>query len=112
MRVLPLLIVLALPALELAVGVRLARELGWWLLAWLALAALAGAALVREAGHGLEIRLMRALMSGESILTGVLESGRTMLAGLFLIFPGVITDVIAFALLLLPFRAPLAPGGR
>jgi UPF0716 protein FxsA len=106
MRVLPLLILLGFPALELFVMVRLAHEIGWWLGAWLILAALVGTALVREAGVGLPGKLAYALRNGDSILSGVMDTGRTLLAGLLLIFPGVLSDIVAIGLLLLPFRAP------
>ena len=110
MRLLPLLILLGFPALEFFVMVRLAHEIGWWLAVWLLLSALIGAALVREAGIGLPGRLATALRAGDSILTGVMDSGRTLLAGLLLIFPGVLSDIIAVALLLVPFRVPFAAG--
>ncbi|MBA2690735.1 MAG: FxsA family protein [Burkholderiales bacterium] len=89
--------------------VRLAHEIGWWVAAWLLLAALVGAALVREAGIGLPGRLITALREGNSIFSGVVDSGRTLIAGLLLIFPGLLSDVMAIGLLLVPFRGPLAP---
>lgn len=110
MRLLPILILLGFPTLELFVMVRLADEIGWWLGAWLLLSALVGAALVREAGMGLPGRLVSALREGNSILSGVVDSGRTLIAGLLLIFPGMLSDLIALALLLVPFRVPLASG--
>lgn len=108
MRLLPVLILLGFPALEFFVMARLAHEIGWWLGAWLVLTALVGAALVREAGAGLPGRLARALHEGDSILSGVMDSGRTLIAGLLLIFPGVLSDVLALVLLLVPFRVPVA----
>ncbi|HVK53823.1 MAG TPA: FxsA family protein, partial [Burkholderiales bacterium] len=61
MRLLPLLILLGFPALELFVMVRAAQEIGWWLAVWLALAVLMGATLIREAGVGLPGKLANAL---------------------------------------------------
>ncbi len=110
MRLLPVLILLGFPALELFTMVRLAHEIGWWLGVWLFCSALLGAALVREAGIGLPGRLATALRDGNSILSGVVDSGRTLVAGLLLIFPGVLSDFVAFALLLVPFRLPAASG--
>ena len=110
MRLLPLLILLAFPAVELFVMVRLAHEIGWWLAVWLVLSAVIGGALVHEAGIGMAGRLATALRDGDSILPGVMDSGRTLLAGLLLIFPGVVSDFLAIALLLVPFRVPFAAG--
>jgi UPF0716 protein FxsA len=44
-------------------------------------------------------------------MRGLLDSGRKVLAALFLILPGVLSDVIALLLLLLPINVgrPLAP---
>ena len=108
MRLLPMLILLGFPALELIVAIRLAHDIGWWLGAWLVISALVGAALVRGAGIGLPGRLATALREGNSILTGVVDSGRTLIAGLLFIFPGVLSDLLAIAILLVPFRIPLA----
>jgi UPF0716 family protein affecting phage T7 exclusion len=44
-------------------------------------------------------------------MRGLLDSGRKVLAALFLILPGVLSDVIALLLLLLPINvgAPFSP---
>jgi len=110
MRVLPLLILLGFPALELFIMVRLAQEIGWWLGVWLVLSAVVGAALVREASSGLPGKLADALRNGDSIFSGVMDTGRTLIAGLLLIFPGVLSDIVAICLLLIPFRVPVASG--
>lgn len=108
MRVLPLIILLGFPALELFIMVRLAQEIGWWLGGWLIFSAAVGAALVREASSGLPGKLVGALRNGDSIFSSVMDTGRTLIAGLLLIFPGVISDIIAICLLLIPFRVPVA----
>lgn len=108
MRLLPLLILLGFPALELYILVRIAHEIGWWLAAWLVMTTVLGVALVREAGVGLPKRLVTALQEGQPVLGGLMDSGRTLIAGLLLIFPGVISDIIAIAILLLPLRTPFA----
>jgi UPF0716 protein FxsA len=102
MRLLPLLILLGFPALELFIMVRLAQEIGWWLGAWLVFTALVGAALVREAGIGLPGKLANALKNSDSIFSSVMDTSRTLIAGLLLIFPGVLSDILAIALLLVP----------
>jgi UPF0716 protein FxsA len=52
--------------------------------------------------------LADALRNGDSILSGVMNTGRTLIAGLLLIFPGVLSDIVAICLLLIPFRVPVA----
>jgi UPF0716 protein FxsA len=82
--------------------VRLTQTLGWWMLAWVVLAACAGMALIKEARFALVARLAAGVAQGRFSITALTDSARTVLAGLFLIFPGVISDVIALMLLLLP----------
>jgi UPF0716 protein FxsA len=106
MRLLLLAILLGFPLLEIALLARLAEMHGWWVLAWVVLAAMAGVALLKEARFALVARLGAALAAGQFSIAAVVDSARTVLAGLFLIFPGVVSDFIALALLLLPRRFP------
>lgn len=97
-----LLILLGFPALEIYVLAKLAGTVGWWLLPWLLSSALVGGWLVREAGAMLPLRLFAALQAGHSPSFSLLIGFRTVLAGILLIFPGVVSDFLALILLLLP----------
>ena len=79
---------------------------GGWVLAWLVFAAIAGVVLIKQARFSLVTRLAAALSQGQFSLAAIIDSFRTVLAGLLLIFPGVISDVMALFLLLLPLREP------
>lgn len=102
MRLLLLAILLGFPVLEIVVLVRLGESHGWWVLAWVVLAACAGAALIKEARFALIARLAAALAEGRYPIAALIASARTVVAGFFLIFPGVVSDLIALTLLLLP----------
>lgn len=102
MRLILVAILLGFPVLELVVLVRLADTLGWWVLAWVVLAACAGAALIKEARFALVARLAAGFAHGEFSISALTDSARTVIAGLLLIFPGVVSDLIALTLLLLP----------
>lgn len=102
MRLLLIVILLGFPLLEAVVLVRLSQTLGWWVLAWVVLSACAGMALIKEARFTLLARLAAGLAEGEFSITALSHSARTVLAGLLLIFPGVVSDLIAITLLLLP----------
>lgn len=106
MRLLLLAILLGFPLLELVLLARLAESHGWWVLAWVVLAAMAGFALLKEARFALVARLGAELAAGQFSIAAVIDSARTVLAGLLLIFPGIISDFIALTLLLLPRRVP------
>ena len=111
MRLILVAILLGFPVLELAVLVRLADSLGWWILAWVVLAACAGAALIKEARFALVARLAAGIAHGEFPIAALTDSARTVIAGLLLIFPGVVSDLIALTLLLLPSARTVSHGG-
>lgn len=103
-RLLLLAILLGFPLLEAVVLVRLSQTLGWWVLAWVVLAACAGMALIKEARFALVARLAAGLAQGHFSINALTDSARTVIAGLLLIFPGVVSDLMAITLLLLPGR--------
>ena len=107
MRLVLFAILLGFPLLEAVVLVRLSQVIGWWIVAWLVLTACVGVALIKEARFALLARLAAGLAQGQFSIAALTDSARTVIAGLFLIFPGVISDVIALTLLLLP--RPRAP---
>lgn len=100
-----LLVVLGFPALEIYTMIQLADVIGWWLLAWLAFSALLGWFLIKEESMAVFGRLAVAVQNGQSPFAAIWDSGRTMLAGFLLIVPGVLSDVIALVLLMLPNKS-------
>ena len=102
MRFLFLAILLAFPVAEVTLLVRLSEQYGWGVLAWLVLSACAGIALIKEARFALLSQLAASFAQGRFAVAALVDSGRTVLAGLLLIFPGVLSDLLALALLLLP----------
>lgn len=100
-----LLVIFGFPALEIYTMFQLADVIGWWLLAWLLCSALIGWVLIKEESLAVFGRLAVAVQNGQSPFAALWDSGRTMLAGLLLILPGVLSDVLALILLLLPNKA-------
>jgi len=103
MRFVVLSIVLIFPVVDLFVTARFARWSGVPLWMWLTGSAIAGLwVLANERG---QFRA-RALASfrGDSLMRGLLDSGRRVLAGVLLVAPGILTDALALLLLLLPIN--------
>lgn len=96
------LILLGFPIVELWVAVLVAQEIGWWLLLWLIVSALLGFKLIREQQFAVFGRVMGAFQRGEDPFPAIFTSGRMLLAGLLLIFPGVVSDGLALILMLWP----------
>jgi UPF0716 protein FxsA len=84
---------------------------GGWVLAWLVFAAFAGVVLIKQARFSLMSRLTSAFAQGQFSLAAFIDSFRSVLAGLLLIFPGIISDVMAMVLLLFPMREPVLSDG-
>ena len=100
-----LLVIFGFPALEIYTMIQVAAVIGWWLLAWLVFSALIGWVLVKEESMAVFGRLAVSMQNGQSPYSAIWDSGRTILAGFLLIVPGVLSDVIALVLLLLPNKS-------
>jgi len=96
------LLMLSFPVLE-AIGIFwVADAVGGWVILWLLLAVIAGVALIRFERAAWGARMLFSLQSGVNPLTSLFASGRILLAGGLLIFPGFISDIVALVLLLIP----------
>ena len=105
-----LAILLGFPLLELWVAVLVAQKIGWWLLLWLIGSTIFGITLIREQQFAILSHVMRAAQQGGDPFQAIFASGRILMAGLLLIFPGVVSDGLALLLLIRPRPpAPAAP---
>lgn len=104
MRLVLLLILLAFPALDLYATMRFAHWSGvpTWL--WLAISTGSGLMLLRNERVAFRANVLAALHGEQSLLRGVVDSGRKVLAGLLLLLPGIVSDLFALALLMLPIN--------
>lgn len=96
------LLALSFPLLE-ALGIfLLSQQIGWWVFVWLIIAGLAGLMLIRFERAAWGMRLLSTLKSGNPLGASLFASGRVLIAGVLLLFPGVLSDIIALVLLMLP----------
>ena len=96
------LVLLSFPVLE-AIGIFWAASvIGGWVLLWLLLAAIAGIMLIRLERVAWGARLLFSVQSGSHPLAALFASGRILLAGGLLVFPGFISDAMALVLLVIP----------
>jgi UPF0716 protein FxsA len=106
-----LLILLAFPVLEIWVLVELFSRFGWLMLAYLIVVALLGWRLIQDERLLMMGRMTQSMLHGGSPVKIIFGSAKNMFAGILLIIPGVITDVIAAILLLIPSQ-PLLENAR
>ncbi len=104
MRFLIGLILLAFPFAEIFLLVNLAHKYGWWLLVYLVVIGFLGLQLIRGEKLLLSAKMMQSLSAGGNPIKTILGSARNMVAGVLLIIPGIITDMIAVILLLIPIQ--------
>jgi UPF0716 protein FxsA len=97
-----LLILLAFPVLEIWILIALGSRYGGWVLAYLLIIAMLGWRLVKDERQLMGGRMMQTLSLGGTPAKALFMSGKNLIAGFLLIIPGVITDVIAAILLLIP----------
>jgi UPF0716 protein FxsA len=102
MRLIVTLALLAFPIAEIWILINLFQEYGWWVLLYLVAMALLGLQLVRDEKLLFSGRMMQSLRQGGNPMKAMLGSARNIIAGILLIIPGVLTDVIAVVLLLMP----------
>jgi UPF0716 protein FxsA len=106
MRFLIGLILLAFPFAEIFLLVNLAHKYGWWLLVYLVAIGYLGLQLIRGEKLLMSAKMMQSLSAGGNPIKAMLSSARNMTAGILLIIPGIITDIIAVVLLLIPISKP------
>jgi len=97
-----LFVLIAFPVAEALSIMWLAGHIGWWVLAWLAAAFFGGIALIRFERIAFAPRMLFSMQRGESPFRALFASTRLFVAGGLLMFPGLITDAMALALLLYP----------
>ncbi len=100
-----LLLIIGIPIVEIYVMIQVGSEIG--AVPTIALAiftAIVGIWLVRHQGFGLLMRVREMTDRGEVPALEMLDGALLLVAGLFLLLPGFLTDTIGFLLLVPPLR--------
>ncbi|MEP7208007.1 MAG: FxsA family protein [Casimicrobiaceae bacterium] len=104
MRYVVLAIVIGFPVADLYTTLRLASWSGIPVWVWLACSTLAGFSLLRWERLAFRAATVAAMHGEQPMLRVLVDSGRKVLAGILLILPGVVSDVMALLLLALPLN--------
>lgn len=107
MRFLIMLTLLAFPIAEIWLLVILGNLYGWWVVLYLIAMIVLGLQLIRNEKHLFTGRIMQSLMQNQHPVKALFGSARNIIAGILLIIPGVISDMIAVILLLMPVQQPV-----
>lgn len=104
-----LLLIIALPLLEIALLIKVGAMIGVWPTLLIILATgIVGLTVFQQQGVGVARRAYDRMQSGEPPLEPMIESGLLAFAGGCLIAPGLITDAIGLVLLIPPVRQSIA----
>ena len=104
-RVALLLLLIALPLLEIAILIEVGQAIGFWPSVLLLIAAaLVGAKIVHDQGLATARRAAEALAEGTPPVGPMLEGVALVLAGALLILPGYLSDIAGLLLMVPPFR--------
>jgi UPF0716 protein FxsA len=109
MRFIFLLSLLAFPIAEIWILISLMDEYGWWVVLYLVVIALLGLRLLRDEKLLFSGRMMQSLAQGANPVKAIFGSARNIIAAILLIIPGVMTDILAFVLLLIPTQQQVPP---
>jgi UPF0716 protein FxsA len=105
MRLIFILALLAFPVAEIWILINLFHQYEWWVLLYLVAVALLGLQLIRDEKLLLSGHMMQSLNQGGNPMKAMFGSARIIFAGILLIIPGVLTDVLAAVLLLTSINA-------
>ena len=99
------LLLLAWPALEIAIFIKVAGAIGWIAAILLTIAtAIVGSSLMRIQGFKAMNRFLAGAESGELPVAAVIDGMGIFMAGVLLVMPGFVSDVIGLALFIPPLR--------
>jgi UPF0716 protein FxsA len=103
------LLLILLPVLELALLIKIGQAIGAWAtLALVVGAFVCGAAILSRQSFKVLNQTLEAMSEGRAPASGVLDGLFLMVAGGLLLMPGLISDVLAFVLLVPPLRHVIA----
>ncbi len=104
-----LLLFIALPLIEIALFIKVGQEIGLlWTIFIVIATAVVGTWLLQTQGFGVLARARSSVLSGQMPIEPVIEGVLLLLAGAFLLTPGLLTDAIGFILLIPPARLVIA----
>lgn len=106
MRLFIPIILLGFLVTEVYLLITLGQRYGLWLLVYLVIVGYLGLQLIRGEKQIMSAKMMQSIKEGGNPMKSMMGTARNFMAGILLMIPGVITDVIAVILLLIPIKQP------
>jgi UPF0716 protein FxsA len=103
------LLFIGLPLLELAILIKLGQSIGFWsTFGIIVLTGILGVLVLQTQGFTVMRKMSEAAARGETGLNAMHDGAFLALAGVLLISPGIICDIVGLALLIPPLRSLIA----
>lgn len=106
MRLIIPIILLGFLVTEIFLLISLGQRYGIWLLVYLVLVGYLGLQLIKGEKQMMSAKMKESFKAGGNPMKSMMGSARNMVAGVLLMVPGVITDVFAAMMLLIPIQQP------
>jgi UPF0716 protein FxsA len=110
MRLIFILLLISLPFFEIWGLLKLGGLYGWWFILYILIMAILGWQLIQDEKTLVFARVMTMMTQGGDLFSVVLGSAKNLLAGVLFLFPGVITDLFGFILLMVPIQNSMSKG--
>ena len=104
MRLIFILSLISLPFFEIWGLFKLGGLYGWWFFLYIVIMAILGWQLIQDEKTLVLARVMNMMTQGGNLFSVLLGSAKNLLAGVLFLFPGVITDLFGFILLIIPIQ--------
>jgi UPF0716 protein FxsA len=104
MRLLFTILLLSFPVIEIWGIFKLSALYGWWFFLYMVLVSYLGWRLIKEEKQLVFAKFMGAMSQSGNPIKVMIGSARNLFVGLLFIIPGVITDLFAIILLLIPIK--------
>lgn len=100
-----------IPLVEVVILIKIAQESEWWVPIVLVIATgIVGASLARWQGWQAMERIRADARSGRMPTAAIIDGVLILVAGILLVTPGILTDLVGFGLLIPPLRALMKRG--
>jgi UPF0716 protein FxsA len=110
MRLIFILSIISLPFFEIWGLFKLGGLYGWWFFLYIVIMAILGWQLIQDEKILVLARVMNMMTQGGNLFSALLGSAKNLLAGVLFLFPGVITDLFGFILLMVPIQNSISNG--
>ena len=104
MRLIFILSLISLPFFEIWGLFKLGGLYGWWIFLYIVTMAILGWQLIQDEKTLVLARVMNMMAQGGNLFSVLLGSAKNLLAGVLFLFPGIITDLFGFILLMIPIQ--------